>query len=152
LNIGVSTRWYSGTPLNAYGYSFAYQNWEYYLVPRGSLGRGPSEWEADIHASYPIRFGGNARMNLVMDVFNLFNRQEPTQLDERYNLANHGSCAGIDEALCNTDNGFATQPGTLTPLGSLSNPRATAPNEDFLRRGIAFTLPRSVRLGVRFTW
>ena len=30
-------------PLNAYGYSFGYANWEYFLVPRGSLGRGPSD-------------------------------------------------------------------------------------------------------------
>ena len=43
LNLGLSYHWLSGTPLNAYGYSLAYQNWEYYLVPRGSLGRGPSD-------------------------------------------------------------------------------------------------------------
>ena len=36
LNLGLSTYWLSGMPLNAYGYSFAYQNWEYYLAPRGS--------------------------------------------------------------------------------------------------------------------
>src|SRR5207245_8786913 len=40
LNVGLSTYWYSGLPLNAYGYSFAYSNWEYYLAPRGSVGRG----------------------------------------------------------------------------------------------------------------
>ena len=37
-------------PLNAYGYSSAYENWEYYLAPRGSVGRGPSDWEADLQA------------------------------------------------------------------------------------------------------
>jgi len=42
LNLGLSTHWYSGVPKNAYGYSFAYANWEYYLVPRGSVGRHPS--------------------------------------------------------------------------------------------------------------
>ena len=57
LNFGLSTHWYSGLPLNAYGYSFAYQNWEYYLAPRGSLGTGPSDWEADVQVGYPIRFG-----------------------------------------------------------------------------------------------
>ena len=35
LNLGLSTHWYAGTPLNAYGYSAAYQNWEYYLVRAG---------------------------------------------------------------------------------------------------------------------
>ena len=42
LNLGLSTRWISGFPLNAYGHSFLYANWEYYLVPRGWAGRGPS--------------------------------------------------------------------------------------------------------------
>ena len=49
--------YYSGFPLNAYGYSFAYANWEYYLVPRGSLGRGPADYEADLHVGYPIKLG-----------------------------------------------------------------------------------------------
>ena len=119
LNLGLSTRWYSGTPLNAYGYSFAYANWEYYLVPRGSLGRGPSDWEADINASYPIRLGATTRLQLLLDVFNLFNRQSEIQLDERYNLSRNGRCAGIPSDDCNGDNGWLTQPDTLTPLGSL---------------------------------
>jgi len=150
LSLGVSTHWFSGLPLNAYGYSFLYANWEYYLVPRGSLGTGPSDWETDIHASYPIKLGGDRRLNLILNTFNLFNRQSITQLDQRYNLVQDGACAGIAEALCNGDNGFATQPGTLTPLGTLSNPRATATNPDFLRKGVAFTQPRSVQIGVRF--
>jgi hypothetical protein len=149
LNLAVSTRWLSGTPLNAYGYSFAYANWEYFLAPRGSVGTGPSDWEADLHANYPIKFGGNKRLNLVMNVFNVFDRQKPTQLDQRYNLAQDGNCAGLPVAACNGDNGFITTPGTLTPVASLSNPRATATNPDYLRKGVGFTQPRSVQIGVR---
>jgi hypothetical protein len=152
LNLGLSTHWYSGLPLNAYGYSFAYANWEYYLVPRGSLGRGPSDWEADIQASYPIRLGATSRLNLVFDVFNLFNRQSTIQLDERYNLARNGACAGIPEDLCNHDNGWVALPGTVDPAGSLSDPRATAPNPDYLTKGVLFTTPRSFRFGVRFSF
>ena len=153
LNLGLSTHWYSGTPLNAYGYSFAYANWEYFLAPRGSVGRGPKEWEADFNATYPIRFGANRRVNILMDVFNLFDRQAIIQLDERYNLSQHGRCAGFPDAdQCNGDNGWLTRPDTLTPLGSLSNPRATAPNVDYLKAGTVFTQPRSIRLGVRFQW
>jgi outer membrane receptor for Fe3+-dicitrate len=152
LNLGLSTRWLSGYPLNAYGHSFLYANWEYYLVPRGSAGRGPSDWEADIQVSYPLRLGGNKRMNLFMDIFNLFNRQEATQLDERYNLIEDGGCAGIPESACNHDNGLVTQPGTLTPVFTISDPRASATNPDYLEKGITFTAPRSIRLGVRFNW
>ncbi len=56
LSVGPSFRWLAGMPLNAYGYSFAYQNWEYYLVPRGSVDRGPSDWEMDRSSlvSHPV--------------------------------------------------------------------------------------------------
>ena len=152
LNLGLSTAYYSGTPLNAFGYSFAYANWEYFLAPRGTVGRGPSDWEANFSASYPLRLGNNRRVNLILDVFNMFNRQEMIQLDERYNLQNHGRCAGIPEDSCNGDNQWLTNPGTLTPVGSLGDPRATAPNPDYLKAGTLFTPPRSIRLGVRFAW
>lgn len=150
LNVGVSTHWYAGTPLNAYGYSSAYQNWEYYLVPRGSVGRGPSDWESDVQLSYPIRFGGNKRLSLQADIFNLFNRQAISTFDERYNLVADGACGGIPEALCNGDGGIATTGNSLTPAGTLSNPRGTATNPDYLTKGTAFTGQRSIRLGVRF--
>jgi hypothetical protein len=152
LNIGVSTHYYSGAPLNAYGYSVPYANWEYYLAPRGSLGRGPSDWEADLRFNYPIRLGSTSRLNLMVDIFNLFDRQEAVQLDERYNLALDGRCAGIPEDQCNGDNGWLTTPGTLNPLGSLSNPRATATNPDYLQKGTVFTQPRSIRFGVKLYW
>ena len=87
-----------------------------------------------------------------MDIFNLFDRQNIIQLDERHNLQLHGRCASIPAAQCNGDNGWLTQPDTLNPLGSLSNPRASAPNPDFLTKGTLFTQPRSIRFGIRFQW
>jgi outer membrane receptor for Fe3+-dicitrate len=152
LNLGLSTHAYSGLPLNAYGYSFAYANWEYFLAPRGSLGRGPSDWEANLQASYPIRVGPTARINILMDVFNLFDRQHAIQLDERYNLALNGRCSAVPAAQCNGDNGWLTVPDTLTPLGSLANPNSSTLNPDFQQKGVLFTQPRSIRLGVRFLW
>jgi Carboxypeptidase regulatory-like domain/TonB dependent receptor-like, beta-barrel len=151
LEIGLGTHWYSGTPLNAYGYSTAYQNWEYYLAPRGSVGRGPADWETDLHVAYPLRFGGNMRLNLIADTFNLFDRQSITQLDQRYNITADGRCGGIPAALCNGDGGLVTTGNNLTPAGTL-NPRATASNPDYLQKGIGFTGQRSIRLGVRFTF
>ena len=87
-----------------------------------------------------------------LDVFNLFNRQAIIQYDQRYNLVSDGACAGIPDALCNGDGGIATQGNTLTPAGVLSNPTATATNPDFLKKGTLFTLPRSIRLGLRLTF
>jgi hypothetical protein len=152
LNLGASINISSGFPLTAYGYSFAYANWEYYLTPRGSLGRSPWDYETDVHASFPIKFGRSYKLEPIIDVFNLFNRQAIRQYDQRYNLVSDGACAGIPDALCNGDGGIVTTGNNLTPAGSLTDPRATATNPDFLKKGTSFTGQRSIRLGVRFTF
>jgi hypothetical protein len=159
LDLGVATHWESGTPLTAYGYEpIFYRNYEMYLTPRGALGRGPSDYEADLHAGFPINFSGSSRLNLLVDVFNVFNRQSITTLDQRYELTSDIACAGIPAALCNGANGLQTilnpdgSSSTLTPIGQLTNPRATAPNPSFLKKGTAFTGARSIRLGARWTF
>ncbi|HEY1910132.1 MAG TPA: TonB-dependent receptor [Vicinamibacterales bacterium] len=151
LSLGLSFHFLSGVPLTAFGYSQAYANWEYYLTPRGSLGYGPADYETDLHVNYPIKLG-NAKANVVLNVFNLLNRQAPTVLDQRYNLVSDGPCAGVPGALCNGDGGLVTNPGTLTPVAQLTNARASATNPDFLKAGTFFTLPRSAQIGVRFSF
>jgi len=156
LQLGLSTHWYSGLPLTAYGYSFAYANWEYYLTPRGTLGTGPSDYEADIHIGYPIKFGANSSLMLIGDVFNLFNRQAISQLDQRYNLPSGGACSGIPSAVCNGDGGLQHSGSTTNPVAQLANPRATATNPDFLTAGGttngSYTGQRALRLGIKLTF
>ena len=158
LQVGASTRWYSGAPLTAYGYSFAYANWEYYLTPRGSLGRGPSDFEADFHLGYPIKLGSSSSITVMGDLFNAFNRQAITQYDQRYNLVQDGACAGVPSAVCNGDGGLVAKPNAIIAVSQLANPQATATNPDFLRKGIdtrglgGYTGQRSLRLGVRVTF
>jgi hypothetical protein len=161
LQFGLSTRWYSGLPLTAQGYSFAYSNWEYYLTPRGTLGFGPSDYEMDAHLAYPIKFGGGTSLILVGDVFNLLNRQAITQLDNRYNLQSGGHCSGVPDALCNGDGGLQHSGSTTNPIGQLTNPIATATNPDFLKAGAqvpagvnsqGYTGQRALRLGIKLTF
>jgi hypothetical protein len=164
LQLGLSTRWYSGLPLTAFGYSNAYSNWEYYLTPRGGLGFGPSDYEADVHLGYPIKFGANSSLTVTGDIFNVLNRQAITALDTRYNLQSSGICAGIPTAACNGDGGLLHAGATLNPVQQLTNPAATAPNPDFLKAGAAvpagisqvgpqgYTGQRTLRLGVRITF
>ncbi|HSY47361.1 MAG TPA: TonB-dependent receptor [Thermoanaerobaculia bacterium] len=151
LELGLSTHYYSGTPLTAQGFAESYRNWEYYLTPRGSLGRGPADYEADIHGAYPIALG-TGHVNLILDVFNVLNRQAKTALDQRYNLNTDPPCAGIPSALCNGDGGLLNAPGGVQPAGVLPNPKATATNPSFLTGGTAFTGQRSIRLGARYTF
>jgi hypothetical protein len=152
LNIGGALHWYSGLPLTAYGYSFAYSNWEYYLTPRGSLGYGPADYEVDLHIGYPFKLGSTAKANLLLDVFNVLNRQGATILDERYNLQKDGPCGGIPSNLCNGDGGLLAAPNTVNALTQLPNVNGSATNPDFLKAGAQFTLPRSLRIGLRLTF
>ena len=157
LQLGVGAHYASGTPLTAVGYSFAYQNWEYYLTPRGSLGRGPANYEADLHIGYPIQVGNGVRVNLLADIFNILNLQRKTTVDLRYNRVQDGTCggfvvpAGLKLAdVCTGDGGLVTQAGTVNPVSTVNT--SAAPNPDFLKAGTAFTDPRQIRFGVRVTF
>jgi hypothetical protein len=73
--------------MTALGYSYWYNNWEYYLSERGAFGRTDAEWEADIHLGYPIRLGGRLELNLLLDIFNVFDRQGETGRYTRYTFS-----------------------------------------------------------------
>jgi hypothetical protein len=161
LDLGASLHWESGLPLNGQGYEFAgYANFEYYLTPRGSLGRGPSDYEADLHAGFPIALGSGSRLTLVADVFNAFNRQSATSLDNRMDLTSSGPCAVFTNAfgatgcatMSNGFGGWGNITGTNNPVGSFTNARAAASNPDFLKKGLTFTGARSIRLGARWSF
>ena len=151
FNVGLATHYFSGTPLTAYGYSAAYANWEYYLTPRGALGRSPADYEADLHFGFPIKTGPT-RVNLIADVFNVLNLQRKTQLDQRFNRIEDPQCAGFvgGASACTGDGGLATTPGTINPIGSVD--LSQAPNPSFLKAGTQFTDPRTFRVGVRVTF
>ncbi|MEO6259391.1 MAG: hypothetical protein ABIP63_03540, partial [Thermoanaerobaculia bacterium] len=158
LEFGLATHWESGLPLTALGYEFAgYRNYEYYLTKRGALGRGPSDYEADVHVGFPINFG-TSRLTLLADVFNILNRQSITNLDQRADLSSDGRCdvftkGGLNAATaCNGFGGFANKPGTTEAIASFADARAAATNPDFLKRGVGFTGLRSIRVGARFTF
>src|SRR5688572_15489539 len=139
LDIGGAFHYQSGAPLTGQGFEFAgYRNYEYYLTERGSLGRGPSDYEADFHLGYPIQLGAN-RLSLLFDVFNVFNRQSITTLDNRMNLGSDANCAIFAKdggnAVCNAFNefgigfgGWANIPGTNKPVGKFADARAAALN------------------------
>jgi hypothetical protein len=83
LSVGFAAYWRSGTPLTRYGYSDAYGRYEFFLTQRGSEGRTPSNYDADVHLGYPIDVS-MVKVNLLLDVFNIFNTQRPVLLDQRW--------------------------------------------------------------------
>ena len=85
LSVGASAYYRSGTPVTRYGYSDAYGRYEFFLTERGGEGRTPSNYEMDLHLGYPIPIGP-VSVNVLLDVFNLFNPQRPILLDQRYSF------------------------------------------------------------------
>jgi hypothetical protein len=83
----------------------------------------------------------------------VLNLQRTIQLDNRYNLAEDGPCAGVPDAICNGDGGLnATKGNIVQPVAQLANPRATATNPSFLRDGVAFSGQRTIRVGAKITF
>jgi len=84
LTTGLSAYYRDGKPITAMGYDSAYANWEYYLSERGAFGRVDSQWEADLHFGYPIKLGSSLDLNLMLDIFDVFNNQGEISRNIRY--------------------------------------------------------------------
>ena len=137
LSVGASAYYRTGLPVTAYGYTFGYENWELYLSERGAFGRTDDEYEADLHLGYPIRLGG-VEVNLLVDVFNLLDRQGETNRNMYYTLVE-------DYQVIDYDTGEAL--GPIRP-GDTDRP----PTNPAFNKANAWQDPRSVRLGVRITF
>lgn len=90
LSVGLSAYYRSGLPLTRYGYSDAYNRYEFFLTTRGAEGRSPSNYDIDLHLGYPIKTG-TAQLNVLLDVFSLLNTQRAILLDERWDFAEAGN-------------------------------------------------------------
>jgi hypothetical protein len=130
LNVGAGFNAGSGRPLTPFTSNPNYTSGgEIPLAARGTAfqtvdglkDESPFETQFDLHADYTIKVG-NQRLVLLADVFNLFNRQEPTDYDN------------WDETGFNVPNPDFGQP---TTGGSVFT---------------AFQAPRQLRVGLRFEW
>jgi hypothetical protein len=130
LNLGVGFNAGSGRPLTPFTSNPNYgSGGEIPLAPRGTgfrtadgfRTRSPFETTLDAHVDYAVKFG-NQRVVLLADVFNLLDRQEPTDYDN------------WDETSFGVVNPDLGQP---TTGGSVFN---------------AFQAPRQLRVGARVEW
>jgi carboxypeptidase family protein/TonB-dependent receptor-like protein len=130
LNLGLGFNAGSGRPLTAFTSNPNYTSGgEIPLAPRGSgldtvdgfKETSPFETTLDAHVDYAIKFG-DQKIVLLADVFNVFDRQEPTDYDN------------WDETSLGVVNPDFGQP---TAGGSVYT---------------AFQVPRQIRLGARFEW
>jgi hypothetical protein len=130
LNIGAGFNAGSGRVLTPFTSNPNYTSGgEIPLAPRGTAfqtvdglkDHSPFETQFDLHADYTFKVG-NQKLVLLADVFNLFNRQEPTDYDN-WDETSFG--------VANPDFGQPTQGGSTFT---------------------AFQAPRQLRVGLRFEW
>jgi outer membrane receptor protein involved in Fe transport len=82
--LGASFRAASGIPHNTLAAHPIYGQGESYLLPRGALYRSPAASQLDTHFSYGYQINKTTRVEGFVDIFNLFNSQTETDIDEIY--------------------------------------------------------------------
>ncbi len=153
LNLGGGYRGRSGSPLNYLGYNARRSGAETFILPRGSAGRLPWVNNFDAHVGVSQRLSGHYTLDVSLDVFNVFNFQQVTDVDQVFTTtrvlpieqggkpSDVTSCAVAGSTTCLVK-GSAAGNTTLT---------AADVNPNF-KRPIAYQAPRSIRLGLKLSF
>ena len=86
LSIGLQGFVETGAPLNKMGFFNSNYGPLVFLEPRGSVGRLPALWEANLTLSYPIVLGPVTAI-VQGYVFNVFNNQIATSRDDSWSIS-----------------------------------------------------------------
>ncbi|HKF41938.1 MAG TPA: TonB-dependent receptor, partial [Thermoanaerobaculia bacterium] len=126
LSVGGQFYVRSGVPTSRQGYYNSFYPTELFLDPRGSDGRTPTEYEANLSLAYNVPVGP-VTITPQLYIFNLLNKQIVTGIDERFNV--------FGNYVTNKNSPFFGQagiePGTTDPVSGVSCPAsATAPCSD----------------------
>lgn len=84
LTLGVRARALSGVPVEAIGGHHRYGPAESFLLPRGAMGRTDFVHGVDLKLVYGRNLSRGMKLEVFGDVFNVYNRQEQTDVDEIY--------------------------------------------------------------------
>jgi outer membrane receptor protein involved in Fe transport len=148
--IGLSYRGISGSPINYLGGHPIYGLNESFILDRGSAGRTPWVNNMDANVGVNYRLNRTNVLSLSVDVFNLFNFQQVTSVDEAYTFQNvlpitGGKAAG---GTLTPDQVTVLDPATGLPAGTLS---AEGVNKNF-GQPTSYQNPRQIRLGLKYTF
>ncbi len=83
--MSLSGYWENGTPLSRLGWWDAYSQAELFLSTRGTNGHTPDVYEMDLQADYGLQLGP-VTVHILASLFNVLNRQQTQQVDQRYSL------------------------------------------------------------------
>lgn len=145
LTLGGRARGQSGRPHSVLAGN-PYGPGETYVLPRGAGPRGPFESALDGHIAYRRALGRGLALEAYVDVFNLFDQQPATKLDEIWSYQNvapivGGTARDLPRAQLLDASG---QPTGAVVGAAERNPNFGHPTEA--------AAPRSVRLGLALTF
>lgn len=160
--VGLTYEGRSGAPINYYGSHLLYGSDEVFVLPRGSGGRLP--WRHAINGKLGVsyRISKDNVVQLTADIFNMFNFQAVTSVDETLTLSDvlpfqtndkdpqKAAClAGNALPQCLDMNGDPTTMVQYSDGSGFLKPSEINPN---FKRPTSYQSPISVRFGLRFTF
>jgi outer membrane receptor protein involved in Fe transport len=84
FTIGTRVRARSGVPENALGAHYLYGPDESFLLPRGELGRSDFDHGVDGRFIYARNLPKGMRLEVILDIFNIYDRQGTADVDNTY--------------------------------------------------------------------
>ncbi len=131
LSLGLSARYTSGKPYTAMGRNEWYGPIAF-LDQRGTTGRLPNLFYADLHIAYTYKFADKYRLTLYADIFNITNNREMTQMYTIYDNEHFY--------------GYSDNPSTIMPPWE----KPAEPSNPYYGEARSYMTPRRAILGVRF--
>jgi outer membrane receptor protein involved in Fe transport len=162
VRTGLGANAHSGEPTNALGAHDLYGTDEVFILQRGSQARLPWNYAADLQLGYSYNFDKDKTISVSIDVFNLFNFQGTTQIDQTYTrnavLPVDGATKinpnGTITGLRNSDGTIFGDRRDLMLNCTVANevPKPECPINPNYRNPSQYQPPRVFRFGVRATF
>jgi outer membrane receptor protein involved in Fe transport len=147
-SIGVSYRGNSGSPISYIGGHPLYGPSEAFIIQRGSGGRTPWVNNIDSNVGVNYRVGKTNVVSLTLDVFNVFNFQGVTAVDQNYTFSSVLPVeGGVKAGDLKTD--MITKINDET--GEEEEFTAADINKNF-KKPTSYQAPRQIRVGLKYTF
>ncbi|RKH44577.1 TonB-dependent receptor domain-containing protein [Corallococcus llansteffanensis] len=152
INVGGNYRARSGAPLNYLGANPRRSGSETFILPRGSAGRLPWVHGVDGHVGLNQRLVKDSVLTVSLDVFNLFNFQQYTDVDQTFTTSRVYAIeqGGAPDNLTACLNDLSDN---CKVISTTTNARITSQeiNPNF-KRPTAYQAPRAIRLGAKLSF
>jgi len=137
FNFGGNVRADQGQPMNYLGAHPLYGSGEAYVLPRGSAGRTPWNWQLNLRGGGNYKLSKDYALGVTLDLFNVTNNQQVLTVDQNYTF----------DSVSPIVNG---KPADLPSLRTITGTNVTR-NTNFLN-ATSYQLPFSARLGAKLSF